>query len=1088
MPQSCPLCTWNTAELVWKGDKVHALSDRFPVTEGHVLIAPIRHVARLGDLSAEESTELFGCIEEVWSLVRKDATDRNIGMNDGAFAGQTIQHVHLHLMPRREGDHPMPDGGVRAIIPPRKDWRRLRHYRVPSHTPFLDGREGNEMLGPLLAALDTAVEVDIASAFVTHGGIDLVEAQLLRVLERPGARVRLLTGDYLGFNEPSVFRRLAGLAPRIQTHVVETGRIGGFHAKSFIIRTIHGNSWMMVGSSNLTARALQHSIEWNVVVDEQVDPYALGAARSSFEACLTAEGTFPLTERWIASYESRRKYTGMSDAEDATPEPSTQVAFQSRTPTPIQQSALGALADDIETGSARGVVVLATGLGKTFLAASAYRRFGFKRCLFVAHREEILDQAASTFEELSPSLHVSRIGSGSSDATGQVVIASIQSLGRLDRLRGIDQTAFDLIVIDEFHHATAAQYRRVLDHFDPRYLLGLTATPRRTDRADVLGLCGGNLVYECDLFQGIAGGFLAPFDYFGIADPVDYQKENLFSRRLTAEELGGRLAFDERAELAADAWRRHIGSGRRTLAFCASLNHARFMRDYFARVAPDVPSRIIHSGSDSDPRAETLQQLRDGEVRLVFSVDILNEGVDVPQVDGVLLLRPTDSPVLFLQQLGRGLRHREGKRLKVVDFVGNHQVFLSRMLCVQGDQAEDATAVVDGLRQQAGRYEHSCGSTASYELTAIDLLEKARHLDRARRLLHDWFRTFEGTEGRRPTFRDAVRKGFYGPDGLPKARRGASWAATLHDLSEDSAGLTAPGSETRRFLDALQEARVPQPLKLLVLELFTRYAGVVRLPIEDCWEHVRRRAVHDPRIGLAVGWREDLASPENGMEQLRAVLGADEGLLEARGDGLVHLDSSLSRGVPESCAELAAEIADGRLAGYVESAIRRRAKALRDSSCVSTDDHGVEVDARWAWEWVGTTGRLILFSRGTQKRGTVKVDLNREYGEGLRLILARLAAVGGSILACFLDSADFNQLPIAERLLRIEGASYPIRLGEDHDAAALQRKIQAAQTRIGQVPGAKGGNNTRRIALMLEIPEESRDSIVTWLKTGRRRL
>ena len=421
-----------------------------------------------------------------------------------------------------------------------------------------------------------AIEVDIASAFVTHGGINLVEAQLLRVLERPGACVRILTGDYLGFNEPSVFRRLADFAPRIQTHILETGRVGGFHAKSFIIRTVHGDSWMIVGSSNLTERALQHSMEWNVVVDEQVDPYAVAAARSSFDACLRAEGTLPLTERWIESYESRRVYAGMSDAEDVTPKPMKRIEVTARTPTPIQQSALNALADDIETGSTRGVVVLATGLGKTFLAASAFSQFGFKRCLFVAHREEILDQAATTFEELSSSPHVTRFGGGSSDATGEVVIASIQSLGRVDRLRVLDRTTFDLIVIDEFHHATAAQYRRVIDHFDPHYLLGLTATPRRMDRADVLGLCGGNLVYECDLFQGIAGGFLAPFDYFGIADPVDYQKENLFSRRLTAEELGGRLAFDERAERAANAWRRHIGPDRRTLSCCASLKSNNF--------------------------------------------------------------------------------------------------------------------------------------------------------------------------------------------------------------------------------------------------------------------------------------------------------------------------------------------------------------------------------------------------------------------------------------------------------------------------------------------------------------------------------
>lgn len=1079
MPQTCSLCSVDPSAVLWKGNSVRAIRDTLTIASGRVIVAPIRHVAQFAGLTRDERSELLGCIEEVGALIQSTQTDQIVGLDVGVRVGQTAQHVHLELHWMDCGKSPSAVEVCVALSAP-NDGRRLRRYPVPTQSRFLDGRAGNELLGPLLAVLEDAAQVDIASAFITHGGLDLIESTLRRVADRPSARIRIVTGDYLDFNEPSVLRRLNAISPCAQIYVVESARSRGFHAKSYIVRTSGGESWMFVGSSNLTANALCHSAEWNVVIDGVVDPHAIAAARDSFEACLRDGGTLPLTEAWIVNYEGRRRVPSMAELEGPPADARARGVSQTRDPTPVQQQALEALADDLRTQSRAGLVVLATGLGKTFLAAFAYRRFGFKRCLFVAHREEILDQAATTFLEANPGLKVSRLGAGGSDVTGDIVVASVQSIGRIERLHTLQRNSFDLIVVDEFHHATATQYRRVLGYFEPRYSLGLTATPRRTDREDVLGLCGGNLVYECDLFQGIAGGFLAPFDYFGIADPVDYQRENLFARNLSPEELGDRLAFDRRAEVAAAAWREHIGPHRSTLVFCASLNHARFMRRYFERVAPDVPSAIIHSGSDSDPRAEALKKLREGSVRLVFSVDMLNEGVDVPQVDGVLLLRPTDSPVLFLQQLGRGLRMREGKRLKVVDFVGNHHAFLSRMLFMQGVEPTEFTETVLRLRSHSGHFEHSCGSTARYEIAAIDLLEQARQLSLAGNLLREWFCQFEISQSRRPTFREAVQRGFYSSDGEPRSGRIASWAATLYEFAERAREVTAPGTDSRRFIDAVQKVRASSPLKLLVLELFVHAHFAGRCSVEDCLAHVRRRIIQDPRIGVATGWRDEATDSENGVVKLRKALEADDGLLSLNGDGLIQLDSGCDVPFPEACTEIAAEVLDGRIAATVEAAARLRSKSLRDLSRVSINEAGVQVDARWSWEWDGEHGRLTLFARGTSDAA----DLNREYGEGMRLLLARLSELNATVLSCFIDSARAQELPLANRLLKLQDEPYPIHLRPGLDAVKLRKKIQAAQARIGQLPGTQGGNNTRRIALMLEIPAEHRSSITGFLETG----
>ena len=344
-------------------------------------------------------------------------------------------------------------------------------------------------------------------------------------------------------------------------------------------------------------------------------------------------------------------------------------------PHAVQSEALAALESTRLAGNRSGLVVMATGLGKTWLAAFDSNRPEFRRVLFVAHREEILAQAMETFRRIRPAAGIGLYAGGDRSIDKELVFASIQTLSRREHLNRFQETAFDYLVVDEFHHAAAATYRRLIDHFSPRFLLGLTATPERADGGDLLSLCDENLVYRCPVPRGIDLGLLCEFDYFGVPDDVDYVNIPWRSTRFDEEALTNAVATQRRAENILEQWKKR--GGRRTIAFCASQRHADFMRAWFRQ--RDISCAAVHAGPASDERTLSLEQLASGAVSIVFAVDMFNEGVDVPMIDTVMMLRPTESPIVWLQQFGRGLRKHGDKRLTVIDYIGNHRTFLTKV-------------------------------------------------------------------------------------------------------------------------------------------------------------------------------------------------------------------------------------------------------------------------------------------------------------------------------------------------------------------------------------------------------------------------
>ncbi|RLJ17270.1 helicase [bacterium endosymbiont of Escarpia laminata] len=584
-----------------------------------------------------------------------------------------------------------------------------------SNQSLITGGQLDPFLPQLLDAINQATEIDITVAFIRQSGLDLIFDALRDAMGRR-AVIRVLTSDYLDVTEPQALRRLMLLAERgADVRLFSTAGDPSFHIKSYIFLRRDGDDLFdgcaFVGSSNISNMALTRGLEWNLRVDYPADSTKFLEIFDKFEALFSDSRLFPLTHAWIDDYAARRKVSlrVVSGEPEEEPLPAT--------PTEIQAEALLALQMSRAAGFTRGLVVMATGLGKTWLAAFDVRQVKAKRVLFVAHREEILMQAEDTFARIQPEASIGYYKGNVRDSEADFIFASVQTIGRDEHLQQFLPNCFDYIVVDEFHHANAPTYRRLINYFQPGFMLGLTATPERTDQADILSLCDDNLVFERNFIEGINADLLCPFHYHGIHDrTVEYTEIPWRNGRFDPHELSNQLATRARARHALSVWRELRQS--RTLTFCVSRSHAEFMADYFKNEG--IRAAAVHAESEL-PRHAALNQLESGKLEVIFSVDLFNEGTDLPSIDTVMMLRPTESKILFLQQLGRGLRLHPGKdHLRVLDFIGNHKVFLNKPESLFG-----FTSLREFVRREQN---HDLplpkGCYANYDLEIIDFIKR----------------------------------------------------------------------------------------------------------------------------------------------------------------------------------------------------------------------------------------------------------------------------------------------------------------------------------------------------------------------------
>jgi superfamily II DNA or RNA helicase/HKD family nuclease len=514
----------------------------------------------------------------------------------------------------------------------------------------------------------SADEIDLICAFVRWNGLRLVLPALKAHCEG-GKPLRVITTTYTGSTERRALDELVHIGASVKiSYEIRSNRL---HAKAWMFHRKTGYSTAYIGSSNLTQWALLDGVEWNVRLSQVTSPEILEKFQATF-------GTY-WEEKDFESYDPERDSDRFDRAIAATFSSDTlQFALIDVIPLPHQREILERLTVERERhGRFRNLIVAATGTGKTIVSALDYRRLreklGNPRLLFVAHRGQILSQSMAVFR------HVLRDGTfgepfvdGRRPTEWNHVFASVQSLAQVE-LENLSPDSFDIVIVDEFHHAAADTYRRLLNHLKPAYLLGLTATPERTDGQSVLEWFDGRIAVDLRLWEALERGLLCPFHYFGIHDGTDLSSVKWSRRGYDTTELQNLYTANHaRVRLIAQAIHDKIADPRqmRALGFCVSIDHAEFMAREFSRIG--LPSAAISARSGPDERERSLRLLRDKQVNILFSVDLFNEGVDIPEVDTVLFLRPTESATVFLQQLGRGLRQFERKScLTVLDFIGN---------------------------------------------------------------------------------------------------------------------------------------------------------------------------------------------------------------------------------------------------------------------------------------------------------------------------------------------------------------------------------------------------------------------------------
>lgn len=557
----------------------------------------------------------------------------------------------------------------------------VERLRTRPRTPLSDAalltnaRDEPSLAAELKAEMPSADSVDLLCAFVKWYGVRLLEAEL-RALRDRGTPLRVITTTYLGSTERRALDRMVrefGAEVRIQYDAQRTR----LHAKAWLFRRNTGLDTAYVGSSNLSRAALLDGVEWNVRLSKVATPSLM----QKFEATFDSYWSDPSFERYDPDLDRDRLDDALAEASGRADHGRVTINLSGLEVRPFSYQAeiLEAIeAERIVHDRHRNLVVAATGTGKTVIAALDYRRLSEVAAnekpslLFVAHRKEILEQSLRTYREVLADGDFGELYvGGARPERWQHVFASVQSLTSYG-VRNIPADHFDIVVIDEFHHAAAATYRQVLDHLLPQELLGLTATPERADGVDVRSFFDGRTAAELRLWDALGADLLCPFHYFAVADNTDLRAlkwtrgsyddaelTNLYTGNSARAQIILRELRDKVIDLGA----------MRALGFCVGVEHANYMAKVFNEAG--IPAAVVSGNTPPPERQQALADLRGRRIKIIFSADVFNEGLDVPDVDTVLLLRPTDSATIFLQQLGRGLRRTRDKAvLTVLDFVG----------------------------------------------------------------------------------------------------------------------------------------------------------------------------------------------------------------------------------------------------------------------------------------------------------------------------------------------------------------------------------------------------------------------------------
>ncbi|MBB6713889.1 DEAD/DEAH box helicase [Clostridium gasigenes] len=537
-----------------------------------------------------------------------------------------------------------------------------------------DYKKGSKVLNDIVSELMKCKEFMISVAFITYSGlIPLLET--LKILEKKGIKGKILTTDYLNFSEPKALKKLL----EFSNISIKLFSKENFHTKGYIFR--HDDHYnLIVGSSNLTQTALTKNKEWNMKISSLEEGALTEEVLNEFNY-LWNDAHY-LTLEWIETYEDiyrkQKEYTRLSKV--------PRVSQYKLKPNKMQVSAIQALDKLRESGAEKGLLVSATGTGKTYLSAFDVRNFDPKRALFIVHREQIAKQSLNSFQNVFGDTKTMGILSGNrKERDKQFIFSTVQTLSKDDVLHSFSESEFDYIIIDEVHKAGAKSYQKIVEYFKPKFLLGMTATPERSDDFDIFKMFDYNLAYEIRLQQALEEDLLCPFHYFGIADIT-----------IDGNELNDNTEFkylvnEERVNHIIDkiTFYGYCGDRVKGLIFCSDKKEALELSNEFNKRGFRTMS--LTGDNSQEEREVAILRLEQDDLEncldYIFTVDIFNEGVDIPAVNQVVMIRSTKSSIVFIQQLGRGLRKLDVKEyVVIIDFVGNYNSNFLIPIALSGDR------------------------------------------------------------------------------------------------------------------------------------------------------------------------------------------------------------------------------------------------------------------------------------------------------------------------------------------------------------------------------------------------------------------
>ena len=550
--------------------------------------------------------------------------------------------------------------------------RPISGFRVSNL--FTGGSSALSLGEEIRREIASADEICFIVSFLKVSGVRILLDDLKKFCSREGTRLRIITTTYCGATQAKAIEQLAEL-PNTEIRISYNTDIERLHAKSYIFVRNSGMNTAYIGSSNLSKSAQTEGLEWNMRVTSVENPHIIKTALATFDMYWNSPNFEDFSIGGIEKF-NKEIHRNIFHTETSN------FVYQRYTLLPHQKQILDKLRVEREDrDNFKNLIVAATGTGKTVISAFDYQEFARThsraRILFTAHREEILRQSLSTYRSVLQDANFGTLWVGgnrpqdASEYEHLFVSISMFNSRSEEFLAKLDADYYDYIVIDEAHHSQANSYRKLFDHFTPKLLVGLTATPERMDGQDLRPDFGGRISAEIRLPQALQAGLLTPFQYLCISDDTDLSDESLWSgQKYNTERLADKLCAKMRAKLIVDALHKYLADEYtcRALCFCVNKRHADFMAEQLSLYGFNAKS--LTSDTPTDERKQLAKDLRDGTLHYLCVVDIFNEGVDIPEVDTVLFLRPTESLTIFLQQLGRGLRLSAGKtELTVLDFV-----------------------------------------------------------------------------------------------------------------------------------------------------------------------------------------------------------------------------------------------------------------------------------------------------------------------------------------------------------------------------------------------------------------------------------